>query len=174
MLFAHTGPCRAPEVVSTLGIAGVAATLLFRPWRRRGVRERLIGFAVPLALAAVVTGGACANKTQSSSGARPTTSAQLVVESPAPNESVAPDFTLRLRLIGATVVNATTGKLTGTEGHIHVSIDNKLVSMAYGTSQDLHGIAPGGHNIRAEFVAIDHKPFKNRVIAAVLFTVRAP
>ena len=54
-----------------------------------------------------------------------------------------------------------------------MSVDGKLVSMAYGTSQDVNGLTPGQHNLRAEFVATDHLPFKNPIVTAVLFTVQA-
>jgi hypothetical protein len=83
--------------------------------------------------------------------------------------------TIKLSLVGATVVPATivSGTLRGDQGHIHVSIDNQLVSMAYSTTQDLHGLKPGNHALQAEFVAIDHRPFATRVIAApVLFVVQ--
>jgi hypothetical protein len=55
-----------------------------------------------------------------------------------------------------------------------VSIDGKLVSMAYGESQDLHGLSAGQHVLAAEFVATDHLSFKNPVKATVLFTVKQP
>jgi hypothetical protein len=173
LLFAHTGPCRASEAATTVGLASVIGVLLFRPWRRPSRRSRLFALGVPIVLAAVVTTGACSPKTGSSSN-RPTTAARLVIESPQPNQVMPPDFALQLRLIGGQVVKRTTGKLSGTEGHIHVSIDNKLVSMAYGTSQDLHGLQPGNHVLLAEFVATDHRSFKNPQKATVLFSVKQP
>lgn len=39
--------------------------------------------------------------------------------------------------------------------------------MTYGLTQDVNGLAPGPHALRAEFVAADHGPFKNPVVAAV-------
>ena len=125
-------------------------------------------------LASAVTLGACSPKTQPSAK-RPPTNARLEITSPTPDSTVPPDFTLTMNLIGATVVPATvTGKpLRGDEGHIHVNLDGKLISMTYGTTQDLHNIAPGPHNIQAEFVATDHAPFANRVIVAVAFNVAA-
>jgi hypothetical protein len=33
-------------------------------------------------------------------------------------------------------------------------------------------LAPGQHTVTAEFVAIDHLPFKNRPTAAVIWTVQ--
>lgn len=38
-----------------------------------------------------------------------------------------------------------------------------------GLTEDLHGLGPGPHSVRAEFVAADHAPFKNPVVAAVAF-----
>ena len=51
-----------------------------------------------------------------------------------------------------------------------MSVDGKLVTMTYGLSQQLH-LTPGTHTVQAEFVASDHRPFANRVVAAVVFQV---
>jgi hypothetical protein len=164
--------------LTTIGIGSLIGLVLFRPWRRRTVSKplsttsRLTRWAFPLVLASVVTVGACSPK-GSSSAARPSTTARLAITSPTPDETVPPNFTLSMDLIGAKVVapTVTGGVLRGDEGHIHVSLDGKLISMAYGTSQDMMNIAPGPHTVQAEFVASDHNPFKNRVIAAVAFSV---
>ena len=160
-------------MVSTLGIAGVLGVLLFRPWRRKSVRDRLTALVVPLMLAAVVTGGACASKSTPSKQ-RPMTPARIAIETPTANEVTGPDVTMRVRIIGGQAVQRTTGALTPTDGHVHVKLDGQLIVMAYGTTQELKGLTPGAHNLQAEFVAVDHAPFKNRPVAAVLFTVRAP
>ena len=106
--------------------------------------------------------------------ARPTTAAQLVIVSPTPNQVTGPNVDLQLQLNGATVVPATqvAGRLRGDQGHIHVSVDKQLVSMTYGLTQTLSNLTPGKHSLQAEFVATDHLPFANRVVAAVLFTVQ--
>jgi hypothetical protein len=172
VLLAHTGPCRPSEVGSTLGIAAVLGILLFRPWRRKSVRDRLTAFTVPLLLAAIVTGGACASKS-SPSTTRPTTPARIAIETPTANEVTGPNVTVKVRVTGGEVVQRTTGKITPTEGHIHVMLEGKTIVMAYGTTEELKDLAPGPHTLQAEFVAVDHAPFKNRPVAAVLFTVRA-
>ncbi len=116
-----------------------------------------------LALAAVlaISLGACGSSS-SSTVKRPTTSARLEVLSPAPNSVVGTSVKLVFKIIGGRVVPATTTAVNGSEGHIHVAVDGKIVSMLYGTTQTLHGLAPGQHTLSAEFVASDHIPFANR------------
>jgi len=135
---------------------------------------KLSRWALPVALTGAVTLGACAPKTAPAT-ARPDTAARLEIVAPGPNETLGPNFVLNLNLTGAKIVpaNVIGGPLKGDEGHIHVTLDGKLISMTYGTSQDMKDIAPGPHNLQAEFVATDHAPFRNRVIAAVAFDVAA-
>ncbi len=133
---------------------------------------KLHRLAVPLLFIALVAGG-CSSKSKSAGADRPATTARLQITEPSPNQATGPDVTLRLNLMGARVVPNTSGPLRPDEGHIHVSVDGRLVSMAYGTTQDLHGLTPGPHSVRAEFVAVDHAPFRNPVVAAVLFQVRS-
>lgn len=136
----------------------------------RSVRRVLTSvFAAAVLLLPACGGGGGSTKP----AARPSTTARLQIVAPTPNEVTGPDVKLVLNLISAHVVPAATGKPRGDEGHIHVSLDGQLVSMAYGTTQDLHALKPGFHSVQAEFVAIDHQPFANRVVAAVLFTVKA-
>jgi hypothetical protein len=179
-ILAHSGPCSGADSLTTVGIGTLLGLMLFRPWRKTAVptgrtqppTRKLGRWLFPLVLAIAVTVGACS--TDSSTPAkRPTTDARLEITQPTPNQTTPPNFTLTLNLIGAKVIPAevTSGPLRGTEGHIHVTLDGKLISMAYGTSQDLTDLAPGPHALQAEFVAIDHAPFANRVVAAVAFQV---
>ena len=102
---------------------------------------------------------------------RPTTTAKIFIVSPTASEVTGPNITLQFRLVGGEVVPAATKPEGGTKGHIHVFVDDQLVSMAFGTTQPLNGLSPGQHSLRAEFVATDHLPFRNRQIAEVLFCV---
>ena len=134
----------------------------------RAVRALLLVVAVAML---AVGCGADDSGGNGGSGDRPSTDARLAIVDPTANEITGADITVKLELTGAKVVDRTSGDLTPDEGHIHLSLDGQLVSMAYGTSQDLHSLAPGQHSLQAEFVAVDHAPFKNRVVAAVLFEV---
>jgi len=128
---------------------------------------------VALGAASALVIGACSGGSIGSTGSqRPSTTARLQIISPGPNEVTGPDVHLSLNLIGAQVVQPNTGPLRPDQGHIHVSLDGQLVSMTYGTTQDLPNTPPGSHSIQAEFVATDHQPFSNRVVASVLFTVK--
>jgi hypothetical protein len=106
---------------------------------------------------------------------RPVTSARLVILSPTPNQVTGPDLTLQFQVIGGTVLPPTQmkGPLRGDQGHIHVKLDNRTVQMAYSTQAQLGGLTPGTHTVEALWVATDHLPFRNPVVAAVLFQVRA-
>ena len=126
----------------------------------------LLLLVIPLAL----HGAGCSDD---KAPTRPTTSVRLLVQSPTPNQTTSPDPVVTLQLVGGTVVQRTSGTLSATEGHIHLSVDGKLESMNYTTEHQLHGLAPGAHTVEAEFVAVDHKPFQNRPRATVLFNVAA-
>ena len=120
----------------------------------------------------IVALGACGSS--GVQGGRPTTQATLQIVSPTPNEVTGTTVNLTMRLTGATVVPPAQvgGKIVPTQGHIHVSLDGKLISMAYGTTQVVPNLTPGPHTLQAAFVASDHQPFANSVVAAVIFTVK--
>jgi hypothetical protein len=76
---------------------------------------------------------------------------------------------LRVDLEGARIVPQTTTELAPDEGHLHVLLDDELISMTEGTRQRIRDVAPGVHRLTVEFVANDHAPFDPRVIATVVF-----
>jgi hypothetical protein len=105
--------------------------------------------------------------------ARLSSPAQLSLVSPTANQVVhGSTLHVVVALRGATIVAATTTAVRPDQGHIHLYVDNNLVSMNYGTTQDLE-VAPGTHILHAEFVASDHYPFDPRVVTPdVVFTVQ--
>ena len=130
-----------------------------------------VGAASPLAAAASGASGAAPGSTPSA--ARLSSSAQLSLVSPTANQVVhGTTLHVVVALTGATIVAATTTAVRPDQGHIHLYVDNNLVSMNYGMTQDLE-VAPGTHILHAEFVASDHYPFDPRVVTPdVVFTVQ--
>ncbi len=78
---------------------------------------------------------------------------------------------VRLDLTGGRIILETKSALRPDEGHIHVLLDGKTVSMAYGLEQDVR-VTKGPHLLQAEYVAADHSPFNPRVIVAATITVQ--
>jgi len=136
----------------------------------RAALRRLLG-VLTIVLAVAGLGAACSG----SSSGRPSTPATLQILTPAPNAAVTGgDVDLDMRLQHAKVVPAyqVGGTIRPDRGHIHVSVDGQVTQMFYGVVQKVPILTPGRHTIQAEFVASDHLPFSNRVVAAVTFEVK--
>jgi len=103
---------------------------------------------------------------------RPQSTATLAIVQPVP-ASVITTSTLHVEfmLTGGTIVATTSKNLTPDTGHIHLSIDGRVLQMNYQPSGDmpLQAFAPGPHLLQGEFVAVDHLPFNPRVIAKLVF-----
>ncbi|MEA2673147.1 MAG: hypothetical protein QOI92_339 [Chloroflexota bacterium] len=135
--------------------------------------------ALALGLVALLVGacspGAAATPTAglASLGPRPSSPATVAIVAPTSGARVTgTSVHVVLSLTGATIVPATTTAITPTTGHVHLYVDNQLVSMNYGLEQDLP-ITAGSHVLKAEFVAADHAPFSPRVYSdQVIFTVQ--
>jgi hypothetical protein len=103
---------------------------------------------------------------------RPSSAAKLTIMSPRNGQTVrAARPELRLNLDGGRIVNQTTTRVQGDEGHIHLYVDGKLVTMNYGLRQRLPHLQPGQHVFQVEFVAADHAPFDPRVLTQAAFQV---
>lgn len=177
LVLAHVGACSRSEAISTLVVIGLVVGAVVRPWRPPTLRGRGGAALACVVLVGSLTLSGCggtgtSKKASTSTATRPTTTAKLRIVRPAANAQTGPDTTLEIALQGAHVVPQTAGPLRPDEGHIHVSVDGKLVSMAFETTQELHALTPGSHTLQAEFVAADHVPFRNRVTAAVIFEVK--
>jgi hypothetical protein len=177
--WAHGGTGSSADAVSAFLLTGefglISWFLNLRRKKLRGGGQWLMWALVPVMLGVVVlalTAGAWAPKTKPSKN-RPLTAARLAIVNPTPNEVTGPNVAVKLDLIGGTIAPAGSTRLSSTEGHVHLYVDGKLVSMTYGLSDDVKGLAPGPHSLRAEFVAADHAPFKNPVVAAVVIQVQA-
>lgn len=132
---------------------------------------------IVLALAAVLV-SACGGTTPThpaipSTGPRPSTTATVEIVEPAPATTVnGPTAHVVLRLNGARIVQETDIAIRPDEGHVHLYVNNQLVSMNYGLEQDIP-VSTGTLVLKAEFVAADHAPFNPRVWSGeTIFTVR--
>lgn len=103
---------------------------------------------------------------------RPSSTAKLAIVAPAAGAVVAgPIVRLKVDLSGAKIVDFTSTVLEPDEGHLHVLLDGRLISMTLGLEQAIPDVAPGSHVVRVEFVANDHAPFTPRVVREVTFEV---
>jgi hypothetical protein len=109
-------------------------------------------------------------------GSRPRSTASLTIAQPPDGATVSSDqLNVIVKVTGGVIVQAASTTLTPGTGHLHLSIDGRLVSMTYGTVQivDVATLTSGPHTLTAEFVAADHAPFNPRVIASATFTKSA-
>ncbi|MBK5288530.1 MAG: hypothetical protein JJE46_08685 [Acidimicrobiia bacterium] len=114
--------------------------------------------------------GACGS---SGPAARPKTPATLQILALEPNAQVGPDVDVRVVLRHAHLVPSMQigGTVRPREGHLHFSLDGRIVAMTNKLSEPLRNLTPGEHTVGVEFVAADHLPFANHVVAAVSFQV---
>ena len=146
-------------------------------WHRRS----LLIVGVMFALSACGSGDATPQSTSSPtpiptptvSADRPASPAKLAIISPK-NGQVVHGTTVQMKvsLKDAKIVPATSANIVPDEGHLHVILDDQLISMTGDATQLLSNLTPGQHLLKVEFVASDHAPFDPRVIAAVAFEVQ--
>jgi hypothetical protein len=106
-------------------------------------------------------------------GARPSSTARLSIIEPRDGQVFSSStIPLRVSLKGARLVPATSTNLQPDEGHLHVILDDRLITMTSGLRENIPGVDPGDHLLRVEFVANDHGPFNPRVIDQVAFRVK--
>jgi hypothetical protein len=119
-------------------------------------------------------GGSPTSGVPASVGPRPSSPAQVEIVQPTANATLTGTTVhIVLKLTGATIVPQTSTAIRPDEGHVHLYVDNVLVSMNYGLEQDIN-VPAGTHVLKAEFVAADHVPFDPRVWSSeTIFTVRS-
>lgn len=118
-------------------------------------------------------GGSGATGATAPSSDRPSSTAKLAIVLPKVGEVVHDsNVDLRVKLQDAKLVPATTTHIVPDEGHLHVILDDTLISMTQGLEQTIPDVAPGEHRIMVEFVASDHAPFDPRVVSVVAFEVK--
>lgn len=132
--------------------------------------NRLVGLAVAAILLVSCSGQPSPSP---SLAARPSSPAVVTIEQPTSGSTVqGTSVHVVLKLVGAVIVKQTTTDIRPDQGHIHLFVDNVLVSMNYGLEQDIT-VHPGTYVLKAEFVAADHAPFNPRVFSAeTIFTVK--
>jgi hypothetical protein len=142
--------------------------------KRRSLAAALAGVLLLAAgLAGCGGGGAGASPTSGTLGPRPSSPAKLAIVAPRNGAAVpAENAQLRVSLSKAKIVNVTSRNIKPDEGHIHVLVDDRLVTMNYQLSGKLPKLDPGTHVVKVEFVAADHLPFDPRVIAQAAFVVK--
>jgi hypothetical protein len=140
-------------------------------------RQRLAVATLALALAAcggnpVVTPSPASTGT-ATLGPRPSSMATVEIVEPAQGATVVgTEAHIVLRLTGAKIVTETTTAIRPDEGHVHLYVNNQIVSMNYGLEQSIP-VIKGTLVLRAEFVAADHAPFNPRVQSGeTVFTVK--
>jgi ABC-type Fe3+-hydroxamate transport system substrate-binding protein len=145
--------------------------------RRFGGRSALLIVAVLVLAGGCTSNGSVADPSAttpaSSTGPRPASPAVVKIVEPK-NGATEPasSATLEVSLTGAKLTPVTSQDISPTEGHLHVSVDDRLISMTSGLTQTLPDLTPGRHTIRVEFVAADHLPFDPRVVTEAFFEVK--
>jgi hypothetical protein len=171
-------PGPAPFVATGLFLVAMVAG--YGAWRLFTDQPDSARLATAIGLAVVASACAVAGTTlplflgARPSFARPSTSARLSILTPRPGEVIRGDpasIDVQLQLEAGKVVPLSSFRLVPNEGHIHLYLDGALVSMTSGLAARITA-DPGSHELRAEFVAVDHAPFQPRVIATVTFSVR--
>lgn len=178
LLLAHggdLGPTSAADVAVMVGGVAIMVTGITILLLSRGARPktRLSKFASPLVTAGLFIallgpGLLPASRTTCS---RPITDANLEILSPGSGELLeSQDVEVKVRLTGARLLDESSSKNVGDDGHLHLILDGKTISMSGELSQTIRADT-GEHRLEAELVAGDHGSFCSRVRDTVTFSV---
>ena|SRR2546425_11983144 len=142
--------------------------------------QRIRSVALPIVAIAVLA-AACSKSGAQTGGsptpqARPSSTGIIRILSPKNGQvfhGASVDITVKVALTGAKIVPATTTHIVPDQGHLHVYLDNQIVTMNFSLTGDVPNVGPGLHVLKVEFVASDHQPFDPRVIEQVAIEVKA-
>jgi hypothetical protein len=177
-ILAHGG--RPDELVAELLFLGAAVAAWVGTARLRGRAYAglpkaagwgLIGVAAAMVVTALLVPTVLL-KAPSPSAIRPTTSAAIRIVTPIEGQRVTGSLLdVTTRLEGARVVSTSSTSVTSDTGHVHVYLDDSLMSMSYAPEEEvpIDQLEIGPHTLRIEFVAVDHGPFDPPVTAEVDF-----
>jgi hypothetical protein len=128
---------------------------------------------IACAIALVLAAASCGNGGDTTAKERPSSTAKITIVKPkAAAVITSKTFTVKLELDGGKIVNIVSQDLTSDEGHVHVSVDGKILTQTFGLTQKLKTPSNGSHLLQAEFVAKDHGPFNPRLLSTVTFEVK--
>jgi hypothetical protein len=77
----------------------------------------------------------------------------------------------RIAVTGARVTLPSTTRIVPGEGHFHLNLDGRPLTMQY-TGDVEFDVAKGPHTLEVEFVSSDHRPFNPRITTSVRFEAR--
>lgn len=129
--------------------------------------KRIVVVACAMALALVACGKSAPTN------ARPASTAVITIVAPTPGEVVPlSGVVVKINLTGAFIVPAGTRKIRPDEGHVHLRVDGKTITLFGSLMVPTGPLTPGPHLIEVEFAASDHGPFNPRVIERVTVTAQ--
>jgi len=141
-------------------------------WMPRWAGWGLAGAGIGLVVLAVLVPTVIWRGPAPPSANRPSSTAMLRITAPVEGQQISGSFLdLVTQISGATVVGADVKEVSPDTGHVHVYVDDQLMSMAYAPTQriPIDFLERGPHVVRVEFVAADHAPFDPPVEESVTF-----
>lgn len=107
-------------------------------------------------------------------GRAPTTRMRIEVATPVDGQVLSSgEVLINVRLLEPAGASWTpVGQLSPATGHIHVSVDGRVISMAWSPSIAIP-VSPGRHAVTVELVAGDHRPFSPRVLITRRITIQS-
>ncbi len=177
-IVAHGG--RPDELVAQLLLAAAIVTGWVGVSRIRGKRFTGIPVAAgwvlagvaPVLLALAILVPTVIWREPAPAADRPSSTAVLRIAEPLEGQRVStPTLDVVTEIAGATVIGGAETEVEPDTGHVHVYVDDRLMSMAYAPEQTIaiDWLSPGPHVLRVEFVAADHEAFDPPVETRVTF-----